>query len=94
LGGEPIAPMSAKGVHTLGFPGVARFVGMTRTALATRRPGRECRRNTLAFYAHNQGVGFAIVARRGYGRRRWLDYSGRGKKNDGDETEESWPFPS
>jgi hypothetical protein len=30
--------------------------------------------DTLAFCAQNQGVGFAIVGQRGYGRRRWPVY--------------------
>jgi len=38
---------------------------------------RSYRRDTLAFCAENWGVGFAIVVQRGYGRRRWLDNSGR-----------------
>jgi len=79
----------------LGFPGIAGQVGTTLEAVDVGVPGWACQDDTLAFCARNQGVGFAIVGRRGYGRRRWLDKSSREKKIDGcDETEESWPFPS
>ena len=37
------------------------------------RPPESGRRpNTLGFYGRKQGVGFAFVRMRGYGRRRWL----------------------
>jgi hypothetical protein len=74
-------PIRAKSVHTLGFSGIGGHLGMTGAALRARVRSWVRPHNTLAFCAHNQGVGFAIVARRGYGRRRWPDYPAERKRS-------------
>jgi hypothetical protein len=92
------APKTAKTVHMLGIPDGRRSESAAGSTcddcdLGDRPP--HIGADTLAFWPLKQGVGFAIVSRRGYGRRRWQVYSPAcGKTIDGDETEESWPFPS
>jgi hypothetical protein len=54
-----------------GVLGSATSLLVAGTAGFRRPPPRERDSNTQAFCAANQGVGFAIVGPRGYGRRRW-----------------------